>query len=71
MEELKPCPFCGSKQVSRFMKMKPWSKYPLSRWRHGAYFYGVGCENLTCNAEVKWFLSSEDAVAAWNRRAWL
>lgn len=63
--ELKPCPFCGNKHVSKFMKVMP------MRWRREIFLYGVSCDNLKCNARIQGFLSKKDAATAWNRRAWL
>jgi Lar family restriction alleviation protein len=55
MNELKPCPFCGSEEV---------------RMRFDSVFesYCVTCRN--CGAKVFQFYGLKDAaVEAWNRRA--
>lgn len=56
--ELKPCPFCGSRDVEMFdAGGDPYSFSMLY----------VHCNN--CNADSKMCDSIDDAVAAWNRRA--
>lgn len=62
MEELKPCPFCGSKAIL--------GKVVTGRNRSG-YAYYVRCGNLhcpvyvhTCNRDTE-----DEAVEIWNRRA--
>lgn len=53
-EELKPCPFCGSK----------------ARLERGTEDHEIVCSNPDCEAAIGvWtFLSKADAIAAWNRR---
>lgn len=62
MEDLKPCPFCGSKAILR--------KVATGRNRSG-YEYYVRCGNIhcpvyvnTCNRDTE-----DEAVEIWNRRA--
>lgn len=55
MDELKPCPFCGSKEVRM-------------RFDSVIESYYVTCKK--CGAEVSQFYGLKDeAVEAWNRRA--
>ena len=69
MENLKPCPFCGSKEISAW--------YRGTRYGRIAF---IECD--TCGATSKTFryyddnkefnendIGAEKAVAAWNRRA--
>lgn len=55
-EELKPCPFCGSDQVS----------VSIGETGVGGDFYYVECEKCAgmCGSSSK----QEDAVKAWNKR---
>lgn len=55
MNDLKPCPFCGSKPEIR---------------RYGGK-YSAECPNDDCEVRPETFLkySSDEAVKAWNRRA--
>ena len=57
-EELKPCPFCGSK--SEFMDKKEPS----------VDAYDVRCTNFECYLYhgADWFLSKDVVRDAWNRR---
>ena len=56
MEELKHCPFCGSKQVE--------VRHIKDRW-------SVGCSTTDCICRL-WYMrqynEKEKAVEAWNRR---
>ena len=53
--ELKPCPFCGSKNKQKFTVDRAW---------HNSF---VRCWN--CNATGPWMYKGHGARAAWNRRA--
>jgi Lar family restriction alleviation protein len=58
MSELKPCPFCGSKEVG------------VVETAYGNYaniFYFAHCSD--CGARTKSFRDGDDAEEAWNRRA--
>ena len=61
MSELKPCPFCGGKGV--FIKG--------SRSIHGdnPYTFAVHCAECRAN-NGEFFRTKEEAIAAWNRRAY-
>lgn len=64
MDELKPCPFCGS---GVFLKID--NRYPQGE---RVTAYEVVCTNYECviyNADNTYFLTPEAAVEAWNRRA--
>lgn len=59
MEEvkLKPCPFCGSKQVEVRQIKDGWS---------------IGCNTTNCLCQwwfMRPFTDKEQAIKAWNRRA--
>lgn len=56
MEELKPCPFCGSEHVS----VRDYSDPMI-------YYHFVICKE--CNAKTGNFGTKEKAIEAWNRRA--
>ena len=55
MEELKPCPFCGSE--ARIVT-------------NNAGSVRIKCTNIyKCGARQEWWGMEEDAIKAWNRRA--
>lgn len=58
MNELKPCPFCGSVAVLY--------KNPKDTYKP----YCVICQNgeCSCNARIPYCDTEEDAVRQWNRR---
>ena len=67
--ELKPCPFCG--KIPEIQEDYRWP-------RHGNYAgkrvnaYEIICVNFDCpiyKADNVYFLSKEEAMEAWNRRA--
>jgi Lar family restriction alleviation protein len=64
MDELKPCPFCGSKPS----KVRQHIVGGLA-----VAYYTVECEagNSKCfiKPKTKFFRSKEEAIEAWNRRA--
>ena len=66
---LKPCPFCG--KIPEIQEDYRWP-------RHGKYAgkrvdaYEIICVNFDCpiyKADNVYFLSKEEAIEAWNRRA--
>lgn len=56
IDKLKPCPFCGSKNIYLYSNITNIT----SRWR-------VLCKD--CDAQVGRYVMKEQAVDAWNRRA--
>lgn len=57
MEQLKPCPFCGSKQVEVRQIKDGWS---------------IGCITTNCLCQwwfMRQFTDKEQAIEKWNRRA--
>ncbi len=54
-DELKPCPFCEN------------ASYEVAGGIRGSC--RVVCGNSDCGARTQNFLTKEDAIAAWNRRA--
>lgn len=58
MEQMKPCPFCGSPAST---ECNPGFGPSGAPW-------AVGCDEDGC-AEFAWFASEAEAIAAWNRRA--
>lgn len=59
MDELKPCPFCGSKaELKRW-----WTGLGISR-----YTNRVQCTNKKCRCNSGDWKIKPKAIAAWNRR---
>jgi len=56
MEELKNCPFCGGKAISR--RRRP------DHIMNGKYF--ISC--VECKNKTHYYDSEEEAIAAWNKR---
>lgn len=56
-EELKQCPFCGSKNL-QYVEKNPESYEQC---------YYVYC--LNCDAQGPEYISIDDAISAWNRRS--
>ncbi len=53
-EDLKPCPFCGSRAIMHI---------------DSGYLYYIECINLACVArDTRWFKSEIEAIEAWNKR---
>lgn len=69
MDKLKPCPFCGKEP--RIQRDGRWPRSgPFEGQRVDAF--EVVCDNYRCpiyHADIRYYLSEEDAVKAWNRRA--
>ena len=57
-EELKPCPFCGSKRIAPEI---------FNDDDDVTVEYAISC--LNCKAQSSYFTSFEDAINAWNTRA--
>ena len=55
MNELKPCPCCGSTAVQRENKK--------------GTLICIECENPVCGLRTGWFLTYAEAAEAWNKRA--
>lgn len=70
ISELKPCPFCGDKDIG--MEKRSEEEYVL---RDGAFKrstvserYQIKCRNCPCGTYFAFYV--EDAIDAWNRRAY-
>lgn len=59
MTKLKPCPFCGGEAIT----------YSQDIDMYGNLMYGVICKNTGCGMIPSIYLSKEQAIEAWNRRA--
>lgn len=60
MKELKPCPFCGGKNTEILISEAYFIEYQ----------YSIVC-NINkggCGARSGYYLTSEEAIEAWNRR---
>jgi len=57
IEELKPCPFCGSECDSDF-----------AEFEEGDYIFTIWCDNEDCGVEMKGVSTKTKAISAWNRR---
>lgn len=62
MQELKPCPFCGSKQIDNDVAVQ----YDESDLSVARYFYSCVCGACGCRTTL--FNQKQNAVDAWNRR---
>ena len=60
MTELKPCPFCGSDEVGC------WAHY--GKFPNGKTPHNVLCDD--CGSTTDMYPSAEEAIEAWNRRAY-
>lgn len=63
LEQLKPCPFCGSEATLE-----------IDEDHHGA-FYTLGCQGKLCPAHLAYYtmspeddMSVEEAISKWNHR---
>ena len=66
MEELKPCPFCGT-----IPKLQTDTRYPRPK-RLAVKAYEVVCQNDDCIigfVDERYRLSANEAIEVWNRRA--
>lgn len=61
--ELKPCPFCGSKQIDKKISIQ----YDESGLNEAKNFYSCVCPMCGCRTAL--FNSEYSALIAWNRRA--
>lgn len=73
--KLKPCPFCGGKAITFHIPEndeKEMSLHPTWKWNDPG-MYVVGCSTEMCYGNIHHFcmifLTEEDAVETWNRRA--
>lgn len=62
MTELKPCPFCGCKQLDDRVGVQ-YGEYGTTPVR---YFYSIVCAKCGCRTAL--FQQKGNAVDAWNRR---
>lgn len=60
MEELKPCPFCGSKKIHMYSDKDP--------SLHGFIHLCMIDDDAMVKIESRLFPSEEEAIKAWNRR---
>lgn len=56
-DDLKPCPFCGSRGVSS-----------IGATNRGTIFYQIFCGNLQCEIKTRRYRTRAEAKDAWNRR---
>lgn len=61
MEELKPCPFCGSGYIVNVSKDVCTDRIKREP-THALYCMG-------CGTQTRYYFTWEEAVKAWNRRA--
>lgn len=57
--KLKPCPFCGSKQIGVMVHDEFYPNLPL--------MYGVTCYDCQAGS-CQFFRTTEEAIEAWNKR---
>jgi len=60
MNELKPCPFCGSSASVSTVDDEACSSHDVVPW------YAAGCHQ--CGAHMEWDSDKAEAIAAWNTR---
>jgi Lar family restriction alleviation protein len=63
-DELKPCPFCGSSDISN---VSAGFAGPTNAWHLGDEIFAVNCRD--CGASVPNRYRNDLVVEAWNRRA--
>ena len=61
MAELKPCPFCGNKDVTLMVRRGK------DGWRD-RFFVLCAYDDGGCGASGQWCHYSDEAIDAWNRR---
>ena len=54
MDELKPCPFCGSKPIINVVR---------------PYEFFISCKRIYCVEQKHLYATRASAIKAWNRRA--
>lgn len=64
LDELKPCPFCGSTLIDN---VSAGFAGPTNRWHAGDEIFAVNCRD--CGASVPNRYRNSLVVEAWNRRA--
>lgn len=58
MSKLKPCPFCGSKNVEI---IKPYPGIPIGR--------AIKCNDCRIRVGISWVCDDDMAIEAWNKRS--
>lgn len=58
---LKPCPFCGSKDVEMVTEIEEWECGDETDWQEWSY---VRCNN--CDGQLGKYFGDEQASEAWN-----
>ena len=64
MDELKPCPFCGSDRIQFEVHgyFQPWENKGMRLWYHcSCYDCGCDIDTVACN-------DMEKAIKVWNQR---
>lgn len=59
MKKLKPCPFCGCKNIRTWIDGRYYPKHEL---------YFVECDNDECKCRTDVFENKDEAIKVWNRR---
>lgn len=69
MAELKPCPFCGSRDIGMNRRTEEHHVCEDGKFRRSTLSerWQIKCENCPCGTYYSFYL--EDAVNAWNKRA--
>lgn len=65
MNELKQCPFCGGDAEKRYIKRK--KLFVSMRFPYNTHYVYVKCK--VCGATSRVYVTIENAIEAWNRRA--
>lgn len=68
MSKLKPCPFCGNKNISLVVKNAAAHFYGLASDSEVSFMVVCSKKDSGCSASSAWCNTEQEAVNRWNRR---